>query len=282
MKWSALPARVAERLVNLTERVEELARDADQAQARVEFARNVIGGRTDIGPEAFERQRDGFNDTYATAQLLRQKADSARGVLQQCREWVEKLPSRNRLIEVTPAASGFDLATLKTKLAAMRDELRTLNNNPPVASDISKRVDELVANYAKAALPFVRGFAQGQSLDVRWPMDMTADRRTASACAPNNCNPLLMFAAINPAGVANLIMQTVREAQPLSHAQHTERKAELEQLIDEMSYALSAALEKAGELPDPQVAPQHFLGLRFDVAPHAVAAAIMSTVPVHV
>ena len=44
-------------------------------------------------------------------------------------------------------------------------------------------------------------------------------------------------------------------------------RVELPRQIDELSYAIASALDKAGALPDPAMTPQHHLGVRVQPPP---------------
>ena len=268
MKLSALPQAAAEKLLDLDEHVARLLTEATSADAALEHARSIINNTREVSREEYTVTKEVFNDVHAAAKTARARADSARAILQAVREWVERLPPDTRLsLAQATSSSDLDLAALTAQLAAMRDDLRSLNNNPPVSPDIGQKIDAYVGALAGAALPFVRGFQSGAALDIRFPSDTRADRRTGNDCDTNGCNALLTFAALFPKELSKLITRAITQTQPLSQGEHAARRSELERAIDETSYTVSALRNEAGELPDPLCGPQHFLGVRMQPPP---------------
>ena len=265
MKATELAQPVLARLVGLDQLVADFTASAQAAEARLARARTIVNGRTNaVSLEEYEAERAGFEAVHAAAKQANGYAELARKVLAEVRAWVAALPSDSRLLMVQPAASDLDLAALRARLTGLRDELRKHNGTPPAAPDIGARIDELVAGWARAAPPLVRGFAPGQALDVRWPMVTTANRQNGVDFANLDANPLLLFAALFPHELSELIVRGVTREQPLSAHEHDERRIALEHAIDELSYVVAAMLEQSGAPPDVLMAPWHVLGVRVE------------------
>src|SRR5258707_1102105 len=81
------------------------------------------------------------------------------------------------------------------------------------------KVRGYVSELARSALPQVRGYAQGQQLDVKWPGD-TVD--------PSRNTGLLLLAALDPSELGELIIRSITKEQPLSASEHAAQVAELE------------------------------------------------------
>jgi hypothetical protein len=265
---------VLAKLVGLDQLAADFAASAQAAEVRLTHARDIVNGKNNaISAEEYEHERSNFDATLAAAKMARDYAESAHKVLAAVKAWLEALPPDSRLLMVQPAASDLDLAALRARLAGLRDELRRHNGTPPAASDVGQKVDAYVASLAARALPLVRGFAQGQSLQVTWPAGSDATRQNGVGFSAANGNALLLFAALFPHELAELVVRAVNAEQPLSAHEHAARRAALEHAIDELSYVVAALNDQAGAPPDVLMAPWHVLGVRLDATESEGAAA---------
>src|SRR5438034_263998 len=80
------------------------------------------------------------------------------GCWPECRAWLEALPVDSKLLLVQPAAADLDLATLRAKLQAMREELVKLQSTPIPGDDISEKVRAYVSDLMRQGTPAVHGF----------------------------------------------------------------------------------------------------------------------------
>jgi hypothetical protein len=275
MKASALPQAVLAKLVDLDERTSELMTEATEAEARVARAREIVNGKdNNVTPEQFAHARDNFAITHTLATKMRERAEVQRKILAEAKKWIEGLPSDTRLLQVGPASSDLDVTALCAKLAGLRHELRQLVGQPPAAPATGAAIDKLVAGWAEAASPMVRGFHEGGTLDVRWPSSLTGcNRVNGVGFDPESVNPLLMMAALFPNQLSGLILKAIEREQPLSVDEHAERVAALQTAIDEISYVTAMALDKADAPPDPLMCAWHWLGVRVADEIEAVAVA---------
>ena len=124
---------------------------------------------------------------------------------------------------------------------------------PPAAPDIEAKVRAYVTGLAKRALPQVRGYHAGGTLDVRWGGDVVDNNASLA---------LLLFAALDPNEVGELVIKAIVKEQPLSALEHGQRVAELEGRIDSLSYQLAAMVERNGGEFDVELKPEHVLGVR--------------------
>jgi hypothetical protein len=108
----------------------------------------------------------------------------------------------------------------------------------------------------------VRGYAQGGSLDVRWQGDSFDVNRSPG---------LLLAAALDPNGLAELILGAIEREQPLNQTQHAEKVTALRERIAELSYVEAALVERNGGEHDPQSEPMCILGVRLEERSEAAA-----------
>jgi hypothetical protein len=274
MKLQQLSQPILVKLLDLDERVQHLTEEADAAESNLEHARMVVNGNdTTINADDYAKVRDSFNDMVAQARTARAKADAQQRVLSSCKVFVDTLPPNTRLLPVYSNGNGADLAAIRAELKQLRDELRVLNHNPPPDPDIARRVDDYINTLSRSAPPLVRGFAQGQQLDVKWPSALDANRNDGSGFVDSRANPLLLFAALFPAELAKLILRSIAAAQPLSASQHAERVAYLTARIAELCYLDCAAVEKNGGEFDVTAPPQCVLGVKLESPGEGDAAA---------
>jgi hypothetical protein len=265
VRATELPQAILAKLVGLDQLAAEFTASAQAAEARLARARTVLNGKDNsVSTEEYERERANFDAVFAAAGQASGYAETARKVLVECRAWLAALPAGSKILQVQPAAADLDLASLQAQLTSLRDELRRHNGTPAVASDIAEKIDAHVRELAAKAAPQVRGFGPGQRLDVKWPGD---------AFDPNANTGLLLLAALFPSELSELVVQAVTRAQPLSQAEHAERRGELEHAIDELSYVVAALLERTDLPPDEKMAPWHHLGVRVAESDEEVAAA---------
>ena len=261
MRSTNLPQTVAVRLLDLDERVTDLISKADKADAAVERARAIIGNKVEVGPEEFNKVRDGFPAIYAEAQAARQRADSERGILNGIRSWVANLPHETRLVAV-PTPADQDLGKLETKLQTMRAELGKLQHVVVPADDIAAKVTAYVHTLAAKAQPLLRGYGPGQQLDVRWPGGPDTNPLNGNGYSNIDGNGLMLAALLHPTALAAAIMHAVEATQPMPRKELEKRRAELPNQIDELSYTVAALRDKAGLPPDQNMSPWHYLGVR--------------------
>jgi hypothetical protein len=258
-----MPQQTLARLTDLQERVENLEQEAVKAESEVARLRTLLSSRTtDATLDEITAARASFDNVYADAQLKRSRASAQAKLLERTKAWIEELPPNTRLVLVHAPIEGASLAQVRGELAALRSDLSKLRGNPPASLDIGKRIESYVNELADAAHPLVRGFANGQTLDVRWPMSTQADRRNGNGFSTGEANGLLLFAAIDPAAVSDLIFKAVHAAQPLSAQQHSEKMLQLNARVNELSYIEAALVERAGVEHSVETAPHCLLGVR--------------------
>jgi len=249
--------------MDLGERVETLQQEALAAEAQVARLRTLLSSRTtDKTVEETNAAAASFDSVYADAQVKRSRADAQGRLSLSIKKWIEALPGNTKLIIQHVSLDGHDLARVRVELAKLRDELRTLQGNPPASSDIGKRIDDLVADWAHAARPMVRGFAAGQAFDVRWPMAPDANRQNGNGFNIGEGNGLLLFAAMFPAELSELIFRAIHAAQPLSVLEHGERVNAVTTRIHELSYIEAALVERHGGDHSVDASPWCILGVR--------------------
>jgi hypothetical protein len=255
---------VLSRWLDLNERVEALEGEAVKAEAEVARLRSLL--KTNSGNPAsldeINAAKARFDGVFVAAQLKRSRATAQGKLLTTVKQWIEELPSNTRLILVHAEIDNASLAEVRGELAALRSDLSKLRANPPASLDIGKRIDALIAEWAHAARPMVRGFANGQALDVRWPMDVTANRQNGNGFDLGTGNALLLFAALMPTELGELIFKAVHAAQPLSAYEHSEKMLKLNARVNELSYIEAALVERASGEHSVESAPHCILGVR--------------------
>jgi hypothetical protein len=265
MKLQQLSQPILVKLLDLDERVATWTQAADLAEDRLEHARLIVNGHdTSLSSDEYSKVRDSFNDMLNTARAARVKANTQQRVLSNVKVFVDRLPPNTRLLPVYSNGNGADLAAIRSEMTSLQQELRRLQGNPPPDPDIGRRVDDLVASWVRSAAPLVRGFATGQTLDVRWPTEGSADRTSGSGFASSKANALFMVAALFPAQLAELVLQTITTAQPLSQLEHAERIQLLTERIVELSYVEAAIIEKNGGEFHIETPPCCVLGVRLE------------------
>lgn len=265
MKLQQLPQPVLVRLLDFEERVQTVEHDAHAAEQHLaELRRQLSPGVTDVSAEQVEQARDSLESVFTAAKSKHSNAVAQAALLAATKHWIEGLPFNTKLVLQHPAINGVNLDHTRAELAALREQRRQLQGNPPAGSDIARRVDDWVGNMRRAAQPFTRGFAQGQTLDVRWPAHLMADRRNGDGFLQDAVNPLLLLAALFPAELAELILRSITVAQPLSQLEHAERLSVLDARIEELGYVAAALVEKNGGSFDPQTPPCCVLGVKLE------------------
>lgn len=265
MKPRQLPQGVLARWLDVEERVEALVQEAAAADAEVARLRMIMRSGVTATAEEFAAARDGFEAVHLDMQRKRARADAQGRLLAATKRWIEGLAPNTKLVLVHPAIDGQELGPVRTQLRELRAELAKLRGFPPASTDIEAKVRGYVTGLARSVLPQVRNYAAGQGpLDVKWPGDSIDVNRNIG---------LLLFAALDPAAVGELVIQSITKEQPLSALEHAARVAELESKVDVASYALAALTEKAGGEFDPELRPEHVLGVRIGDTETGVAAA---------
>jgi hypothetical protein len=262
MNWSALPQPVAARILELDGRVSALLHDAATAEAKVAYARNVIGGKIEAPKDVFKSQQSGFDAIYADARQARERAETQRKLFASAKAWIAGLPANSQLLLVQPVAQDLDLSALRDELTRMRTELKQLQSVTVPADDIETRVHAYVTWLARQATPMVRGYGPGENLDVRWPGGIDANRRNGNGFSTIDGNALLFTAMLDPDGLKDQILKAIQATQPMGKLELEARRDTLTREIDELSYVVAELLDRAGEAPDPLMAPHHILGVR--------------------
>ena len=90
-------------------------------------------------------------------------------------------------------------------------------------------------------------------------MALDGDARNGNTLS---ANALTMAALIAPEALSDVILRVVHASMPMSKQEIEKRKSELPIEIDALSYSVAAAMDRAGELPDPRMSPMHVLGVR--------------------
>jgi len=264
MKPRQLPQAVLSRWLDLNERVENLEQEALAAEAEVARLRSLLSSRNanPINLGEINAAKASFDATFTAAQLKRSRASAQGKLLGSVKAWIEELPPNTRLVLVHAPIEGASLAEVRGELAALRSDLSKLRGNPPASLDVHKRIESYVSELAYAARPMVRGFHNGGTLDVRWPMDVSANRQNGNAFDHGQCNALLLFAALMPAELSDLIFKAISDAQPLSAQQHSERMLQLNARVNDLSYIEAALVERASGEHSVESAPHCILGVR--------------------
>jgi hypothetical protein len=263
MKPRQMPQACLSRFLELSDRVETLEQEAFKAEAEVARLRSLLSSRTtDKTIAETKAAQASFDAVYADAQLKRSRATAQSKLLATTKQWIEELPPNTKLVLVhAPIDDGASLAQVRGELAALRSDLSKLRGNLPAGLDIGRRVDEMVAGWARKATPEVRGFAAGQQLDVLW----NGNR--------DECNGLWLLAALQPAELGELIFKAIHNAQPLSAQQHSEKMLQTTQRINELSYIECALVERNGAEHDVSANPWCVLGVRIGETEAGDAAA---------
>jgi hypothetical protein len=275
MKPRQLPQPVLSRWLDLSERVEMLEQEALAAESEVARLRMLLktgNANPDTLAEVKAAQAS-FDGVYGDAQIKRSRATAQGKLLATVKAWIEQLTPGARLTLVSAPLDGASLSQVRGELAALRSDLSKLRGTPPASLDIGKRIDALVAEWAEAARPMVRGFANGQALDVRWPMSVDANRQNGNNFHHNEANALLLFAALMPSELGELIFKAIQSAQPLSAYEHSERMLKLNARVNELSYLECALVERDGGEHSVEAAPHCILGVRVGETETGEAAA---------
>jgi hypothetical protein len=264
--------------MDLSDRVEQLEADALKAEAEVARLRMLMatGSNSAVTAAEFRQARDSFHDTFADAQRRRARANAQGKLLTTVKLWIEALPANTRLVLVHAASNGASLESTRNELKELREELRTLQGYPPAAPDIESKVRAYVSELARAALPQVRNYAASQGgLDVRWPSSLDAFRspNQSAGYVSDRANVLLMFAALDPAELGELIIRAIVKEQPLSQLEHRERVEQLTSRITELSYIECALVERVNGEHSVDAAPMCILGVRIGETEAGEAAA---------
>jgi hypothetical protein len=273
MKARQLCQPALSRFFDLSERVEALEDAATKAEAEVQRLRSLLksGNANPVNLDEINAAKASFDATFSAAQLARSRASAQGKLLERTKAWIESLAANVKLVVVHAPIDGASLEQVRGELQALRSDLSKLRGNPPADLHLGKRIEALIAEWAEAARPLVRGYASGQVLDVRWPMSVDANRQNGNGFDIGTGNALLLFAALMPAELGELIFKAITAAQPLSAQQHSEKMLQTTQRINELSYVESALTERAGGEHNIESAPWCVLGVRIERQENAAA-----------
>jgi hypothetical protein len=261
MRPRQMPQQVLSRFLDLSDKVEALEQEALKAESEVARLRSLLksGNANPTTLEEANAAAANFDNVYADAQLRRSRASAQSRLLATVKAWIEGLPPNTRLTLVHAEIGTASLAQVRGELAALRSDLSKLRGNPPASLDIGRRIDDLVAEWARKATPEVRGFHNGGTLDVLW----NGNR--------DECNGLTLMAALFPRELSEHIIGAVTRAQPLSAQQHSEKMLQLNETINRLSYVEAALVERGGGEHSIESAPWCLLGVRIERQENAAA-----------
>src|SRR5262245_56613124 len=228
MKAASCPHYLLRKLLTLGEHVEELERVASEAESKLAATRLQLNTAT-LRPPEYAQVRSEFDALVVEAPKLRSRAQAESRVLATAKQWVEGLPHSSKLEPaIVVDANGYDLATLRNRLAAIEREIREIEVAPMPSADIVDRIKGYVGELSRKAVPlFYRGL-DGGPLDIRWP-GFDANRSNANNFDSQRCNPLLMCAFLQPAALETALLREIEAiaAKPIPVA---DRPSMLQQL----------------------------------------------------
>ena len=169
MKLQQAPQPVLCKLLALDQHAEALAADADDVQAKLEYARAILNGRIEDARTDLAATQLEFERLLQEPPRARARADCEQRVLSNVKLWLDQLPFNSRLEMVHTEPNGLDLDAVRGQLAAAQREIASLRSAPVAAVDIASRVERYVSALAQAGAPLVRGFGNGEQLQVWWP-----------------------------------------------------------------------------------------------------------------
>jgi hypothetical protein len=156
-----------------------------------------------------------------------------------CKRFLHELPEGARLRVVE--AEGGDLADIRARSKAVKDEIRQVESMPVLSADLPDRIKAYVALLAVKARPVVQGVDPGQALRVLWPLRPDANRATIdSGFSDREGNALLLAALLHPERLAERVMRAVA-ASSIDAAERAERLSALQARLDRL------ALQRGGD-----------------------------------
>jgi hypothetical protein len=224
--------------------VEEFARAAEN---KVYRARDILNGRTNVSAEKLLETKRDFDAVYKHSGLMKDHAKVEAAIVAGVKVWLEALPSNTKLEQVHTSPNGRGLAQIREQMAALREEVRELQQAPVPSADLEQRLAEYVSNLAIAARPVIWRGLSGGDLDIRWPGERKANRHNLAGFDTEFSNGLLMCAFLQPELLLQRLMAEAKHvcSIPCPPEARPTRIAELEEQLDQLGYVEEACVTRA-------------------------------------
>src|SRR5262245_43761707 len=207
MNLNSCPHAILQRLLELDDAAQQLAKEASLAERQIAEDRDIYNARKQVEPERHKQVKAINFDVYdQQVKDQRKRADTEARILVKIKAWITML-GQVKFQAVKVDAAGWTLESCRKRLAAIADEVRALETAPNPSPDIKARLEIYVQMLRQAGRPeFYHGLSGGE-LDFRFPVDARASRRNLSGFEPLNANPLLYDAWKDPAGLLARLIQ---------------------------------------------------------------------------